>query len=83
MAEDDSYFRLRIPQELKENLRQAAEQAGRSMNAEILFRLSETFEQVYINDDFEARLDALEDRMWDVLYTLGDGLKYRPDKQGR
>lgn len=68
---------------MKEQLEAAAKQAGRSINAEVLYRLTETFEQVYINEDTEVRLDALEDRVWDILYTLGDNLKPRPDKQGR
>lgn len=48
------------------------------MNAEIVFRLNQTFEQALINDDFDVRLDALEDRVWDILYTLGDSVKRRP-----
>lgn len=83
MAKDDSHFRLRLPQELKEKIERSAELCGRSMNAEVVFRLSETFNQSHINDDFDVRLDALEDRVWDILYTLGDSIKYRPDKQGR
>lgn len=41
---DDHHFRLRVPAELKARIEDAASKSGRSINAEILFRLSDTFE---------------------------------------
>ena len=41
-ARDQYRFLLRLPQELKEPLRDAAEQSGRSLNAEIVARLEES-----------------------------------------
>ena len=47
MSREDLHFRLRIPEELKEKVRKAAEDAGRSMTAEIVRRLDQSFEHDY------------------------------------
>ena len=39
-------FRIRIPPELKEQIRQSAEQNNRSMGADIILRLEESFKPV-------------------------------------
>lgn len=45
MAEtDDAHFRLRVPPGLHARIAEAAKAAGRSMNAEIVTRLLESFE---------------------------------------
>lgn len=60
MAKDDLYFRLRIPEELKAKVAEAAEANNRSMTAEILTRLAMSFP----NPDFDrlARAQALKSR---------------------
>lgn len=40
---DDAHFRLRVPQALKERIEKAAAAGNRSLNAEIVARLEETF----------------------------------------
>ncbi|MFM9860563.1 Arc family DNA-binding protein [Pseudoxanthobacter sp. M-2] len=44
MARDDLHFRLRIPEDLKAKIAEAAERSRRSMTAEIILRLEESFE---------------------------------------
>jgi Arc-like DNA binding domain. len=43
MAKDDLYFRLRLPEELKKRVQEAAEASHRSMTAEIIARLERSF----------------------------------------
>lgn len=43
MARDDPQFRIRMPAELKEIVEEAARKAGRSLNAEIVLRVAESF----------------------------------------
>lgn len=45
MAREDLHFRLRIPEALKEKVEEAAEENRRSMTAEIIARLEESFAQ--------------------------------------
>lgn len=67
MSRDDLHFRLRIPPELKSKVQAAAKQNKRSMTAEIVSRLEESFdEDTYesLNDRiavFEARIEELQD----------------------
>ena len=44
MIRDIAPFGLRIPLELKEQIRRSAKASGRSINSEILARLGETFD---------------------------------------
>lgn len=44
MAREDLHFRLRIPEALKQQVAEAAEKQGHSMTAEIIRRLTWTFE---------------------------------------
>jgi hypothetical protein len=46
MAKDDYRFLLRLPQELRGRLTEAATESGRSLNAEIVHRLGESLEPV-------------------------------------
>ncbi|MDX5592597.1 Arc family DNA-binding protein [Pseudovibrio sp. SPO723] len=41
------YFRLRVPEPLKVKIKQAAENEGRSMTAEIIQRLEQSFKHDY------------------------------------
>ncbi|MFT8817585.1 MAG: Arc family DNA-binding protein [Komagataeibacter saccharivorans] len=50
MAREDLHFRLRIPEDLKKQVHDAAEKYGRSMTAEIIQRLAWTFDGGFYND---------------------------------
>lgn len=76
MAADDPHFRLRVPEELRDRIRDAAEANKRSMNSEIVARLEDTFAPEYDTAALQAaydagRKDAINDA--DVLYVLLDG----------
>ncbi|MGU3290211.1 Arc family DNA-binding protein [Acinetobacter radioresistens] len=43
MARTDPQFNLRVPQELKQQVEDAAKESGRSINAEAVFRLEQSF----------------------------------------
>ncbi|PPA76496.1 hypothetical protein C4E15_06795 [Achromobacter spanius] len=43
MKQTDPQYKLRLPQELKDLIEEAAKANGRSMNAEMVFRLEQTF----------------------------------------
>jgi len=43
MARTDPQFNLRVPQELKQQVENAAKESGRSINAEAVFRLEQSF----------------------------------------
>lgn len=43
MKQTDPQYKLRLPQELKDQVEEAAKQSGRSMNAEIVARLEQSF----------------------------------------
>lgn len=43
MAKDDLYFRLRLPEDLKDKISEAAGGSHRSMTAEIIARLEDSF----------------------------------------
>lgn len=52
-------FGLRLPPSLKERLETAAQLAGRSLNAEIVFRLEHSFGE----DETKVRLERMEDAL--------------------
>jgi hypothetical protein len=43
MAREDPQMKIRLPEPLKERIEEAARESGRSMNAEIAWRLEESF----------------------------------------
>jgi len=47
MARTDPQFNLRVPIELKQQVENAAKESGRSINAEAVFRLEQSFEQKF------------------------------------
>ena len=54
---------FRLPMELAEKLRMAAEAENRSMNAEIVARLQQSFEQFGQGDRIGAAFDSLQDEI--------------------
>lgn len=58
-ARDINPFGLRLPADLRAKLETAAQLAGRSLNAEIVFRLSGSFGE----DETKARIERMEAAM--------------------
>ena len=53
----DVQFNLRIPDELKERVKSAAKESGRSINAEAQYRLEQSFEpEIKVTDTLEFEL---------------------------
>ncbi|MGV2078342.1 MULTISPECIES: Arc family DNA-binding protein [unclassified Rhizobium] len=61
MAVEDLHFRLRIPEELKKRVAAAARANDRSMTAEIIARLADTFAVTDIDPDDEDLLQIIGD----------------------
>ncbi|MBC8950215.1 Rha family transcriptional regulator [Xenorhabdus sp. TS4] len=80
MSREDAQMKIRLPAELKEQLEKAAAENKRSMNAEVLQRLSESFEKTkwvtmssgrgYITPDSVCIDPKFVDQMDDVVKTL-------------
>lgn len=49
MARTDPQFNVRMPADLKEKIEEAAKENGRSMNAEIVYRLQQSIEEDQAN----------------------------------
>ena len=49
MARTDPQFNVRMPADLKEKIEEAAKKNGRSMNAEIVYRLQQSIDDGYVN----------------------------------
>lgn len=61
MKQTDPQYKLRFPPKLKERIEEAAKASGRSMNAEIVSRLENSFGKVAPDQPFEATMqDYLE-----------------------
>jgi len=61
MARDDLHFRLRIPEELKKRVSAAARANDRSITAEIIARLEDTFSPDDINPADTDLVDIISD----------------------
>lgn len=59
MAREDLHFRLRIPDRLKKRVEEAAALHGRSMTAEIVARLTRSFELSRVRSTVTVRIEAL------------------------
>lgn len=68
MDKDDRYTRitLRIPKELHERLADSADQTSKSMNAEIIARLSESFTIKSVDDRAVDRVSELDRQIADL-----------------
>ncbi len=66
MSRDINPFGLRMPEHLRSQIKAAADESGRSMNAEIVARLEESFKPPALFDQLQAdvaRLIEKVDRM--------------------
>ena len=70
MARTDLQVNIRMPAELKERIERATDASGRSLNAEILYRLQRTFEANIIAASETERLNKVADRLELVLEQL-------------
>lgn len=69
----DAQFKIRLPHELKDKIRASADEHNRTMTADIVARLEESFEhQVQLNNDVAAMLAIIQEQH-----------KYIQDKQIR
>lgn len=66
MARNDPQMNLRVPMELKENIEKSALDNGRTITAEAVFRLEQSFEQKF--GDLESI--ATEDLMKELAKRL-------------
>jgi predicted DNA-binding protein len=79
MKQTDPQYKLRLPQELKDQIETAAKEAGRSMNAEIVARLEESFSDTagvdnallhMLAEQQTATIKALEKLTQDLVVEL-------------
>lgn len=70
MARTDPQFNLRVPQELKQQVEDAAKESGRSINAEAVHRLEESFllKNDFSNSQADVRIIPLRDGKKRVIY---------------
>ncbi|MHC0019315.1 Arc family DNA-binding protein [Acinetobacter pittii] len=70
MARTDPQFNLRVPQELKQQVEDAAKESGRSINAEAVHRLEESFLRAtnFSNNQADVRIIPLKDGKKRVIY---------------
>jgi hypothetical protein len=74
MAKDDEYFRLRIPEDLRAMVLQAAADNNRSMTSEIIFRVRASFAAESERDAKISLLSENVDRMLEIMQReLGQG----------
>lgn len=77
-------FMLRLPEGMRERIKAAAEAAHRSMNAEIVARLEESFLEPESLVPPEVTLDAEEEeRMNKIMMDFADLLLNRKERQKR
>lgn len=70
MAADDPHFRLRLPADLRDRLRDTAEQNRRSINAEIVARLEASFSIGEAEATYRALKGESDDGLLDRLQEL-------------
>lgn len=63
---DESHFRLRIPVALKAQIEAAAKEAGRSLNAQVVYTLQLALDQKDELEELRQTLDDHEDRIKDM-----------------
>ena len=71
MAADDPMMRLRLPPELKRRIAEAAREANRSMNAEIIQRLEQSFIlSGASSNELAAQYQAIDQRLREISARL-------------
>jgi tRNA 2-selenouridine synthase SelU len=72
MKQTDPQYKLRIPQDLKDRIEQAAKLSGRSMNAEIVKRLQGSYQTDAQGQASAASLQCAEPS---ATYSLSKGIQ--------
>ncbi|KOO82865.1 hypothetical protein VL23_06315 [Stenotrophomonas maltophilia] len=81
-AEKAANFSVRLPPELRGKLEEAAIAAGRSTNAEIVFRLQGSFEVQEESPKRQVVVDAMQEsvaeavRWWEAFESMPDASEY-------
>ena len=75
MSRSDPQFKLRMPPHLKDVLEQKAKDNGRSMNAELLYRLEKSLEAeaaatAAVAGDPHQQINALTEQMGQLLKAI-------------
>lgn len=70
----DVQFNLRIPSELKEKVKRAAETSGRSINSEAQYRLEQSFEKTQSQESEIEELRKEIRNMNMTIHTLAEAL---------
>jgi predicted butyrate kinase (DUF1464 family) len=86
MAEEDEVrITLRLPEDLRDRLKKATEESGRSMNAEIVDRLTKSFDIAYAGDpvQLEARFTEIASFVVDLAEQLKAAASREGELQGR
>ena len=71
----DPQFKLRMPQSLKDDLEAAVESSGRTLNAEIIWRLEQSFAVVEAGMTDEAVGKAMIDRMQEIMGSVIEDMR--------
>lgn len=72
MSREDPQLKLRLTEDLKAKVADAARTNGRSVNAEIVARLTRTFEDEDAVSDLWIKVEKLESKL-EVLWAVHQG----------
>lgn len=70
MARSDPQFNLRVPVELKQKVEDAAKESGRSINAEAVYRLEQSFEISHSSTEETSLLYQKIDKLTERVLEL-------------
>ncbi|ENX58793.1 MULTISPECIES: Arc family DNA-binding protein [Acinetobacter] len=74
MARNDPQMNLRVPMELKENIEKAAFENGRTITAEAVYRLEQSFEKSQSQESEIENLRKEIKNMNMTIHTLAEAL---------
>lgn len=74
-ARGSDQFMLRLPDGMREHIKAAADLSGRSMNAEIIARLDESFNPIAKQPMMVVRLEALPEGSEPIEVSVGSFLQ--------
>ncbi len=78
MAKDDPHFRLRIPEALKRQITAAAAENKKSINAEIVARLAQSFDESRMNLDMDGLSSLMKVFVDDAVKRTVKAMTERP-----
>ncbi|MEQ1975014.1 Arc family DNA-binding protein [Xenorhabdus sp. SGI240] len=88
MSREDAQMKIRLPAELKEQLEKAAAENKRSMNAEVLQRLAESFgdnfyQGVTTSSDYESKIESIDKKLDTLTDKLSEYSAWIKESEGR